>query len=76
MEFSKLSSKGQITIPKHVRETLDLHEGERVAFIEEDGLVIMTKADLESLHNIQDIVSDEKFKQLMRKAKTHLNEEK
>ncbi|MBS2967713.1 MULTISPECIES: AbrB/MazE/SpoVT family DNA-binding domain-containing protein [Metabacillus] len=75
MEFSKLSSKGQITIPKHIRETLNLHEGERIAFIEEDGLVIMTKADLESLHNIQDIVSDEKFKQLMRKAKNHLNEE-
>ncbi|AZB41628.1 AbrB/MazE/SpoVT family DNA-binding domain-containing protein [Bacillus sp. FJAT-42376] len=74
MEFSKLSSKGQITIPKHVRETLDLHEGERVAFIEEDGLVIMTKADLESLHKVQDIVSDEKFKQLMRKAKTQLEE--
>ncbi|WP_409290548.1 AbrB/MazE/SpoVT family DNA-binding domain-containing protein [Peribacillus sp. SCS-37] len=75
MEFSKLSSKGQITIPKHIRDVLDLHEGERIAFIEEKGLVIMTKADLQSLHDIQDIVSDEKFKQLIRKAKTHFGEE-
>ncbi|WP_409304937.1 AbrB/MazE/SpoVT family DNA-binding domain-containing protein [Peribacillus sp. SCS-155] len=62
MEFSKVTSKGQVTIPKHIRSVLDVHEGDHVAYIEENGVVILAKADLQSLHNLQDIVSDEKFK--------------
>ena len=30
--MSKLSSKGQLTVPKAVREALDLHEGDQVVF--------------------------------------------
>lgn len=75
MEIAKLTSKGQITIPKHIRTVLDVQEGDRLAFIEEDGLVIMTKANLRQLHDLQDILSDEKFKELTQKAK-HLLENK
>ena len=35
MEVSRVTSKGQITIPKAVRERLNLTEGSKVAFIEE-----------------------------------------
>ena len=30
--MARLSSKGQITVPKAVREALDLHEGDQVVF--------------------------------------------
>lgn len=72
MELSKLTSKGQITIPKKIRQALQVEEGDRVAFIKEDGFVIMAKADLKQLHDLQDILSDEKFKSLIQKANHHL----
>ncbi|HBF59476.1 AbrB/MazE/SpoVT family DNA-binding domain-containing protein [Exiguobacterium sp.] len=72
MELSKLTSKGQITIPKKIRQALQMEEGDRVAFIEEDGFVIMAKADLKQLHDLQDILSDETFKALIHKANHHL----
>jgi len=33
MVTATLTSKGQLTIPKTVRDTLNLHSGDRVAFI-------------------------------------------
>lgn len=52
MYHSKLTSKGQITIPKAVREALSLEVGDRVTFvIHEDGKVTVEAetVDLESL---------------------------
>ena len=40
MPTSTISSKGQVTIPKEVRETLRLEVGDRLAFeVREDGVV-------------------------------------
>jgi AbrB family looped-hinge helix DNA binding protein len=40
MPSAKLTSKGQITVPKEVREALGLHTGDRLAFrLHEDGTV-------------------------------------
>ena len=40
MPRSRITSKGQITVPKVVRETLALHPGDRLNFcIHEDGTV-------------------------------------
>jgi antitoxin PrlF len=40
---AKMTSKGQITIPKKVRDLLNLHTGDRVTFIiSRDGKVILT----------------------------------
>ena len=41
---SVLTSKGQITIPKPVREHLGLKPGKRVVFMPEEDEVIMMKA--------------------------------
>jgi AbrB family looped-hinge helix DNA binding protein len=40
MPSAKLTSKGQITIPREVRKALGLHTGDRLAFrVHEDGTV-------------------------------------
>lgn len=57
MEVSRISSKGQVTIPKPIREMLKLNEGDRVAFLEEDGKVVITKASLIALRELQENIS-------------------
>ena len=38
MDTAKVTSKGQVTIPKQVRKLMDLETGDRVAFeLEQDG---------------------------------------
>lgn len=44
MIVAKVTSKGQITIPKKVREKLGVHPGEDVGFEEKGGVVVMKKA--------------------------------
>jgi len=38
---SKITSKGQTTIPREVREHLGLHEGDRIAYVLEEGRVVV-----------------------------------
>lgn len=37
MAAATITSKGQITIPKHIRSLLDLHSGDKINFIVEDS---------------------------------------
>ncbi|MHB1999890.1 MAG: AbrB/MazE/SpoVT family DNA-binding domain-containing protein [Solirubrobacteraceae bacterium] len=41
---AKLTSKGQITIPKAVRDALELHEGDNLLFRVEDSRALLAKA--------------------------------
>jgi AbrB family looped-hinge helix DNA binding protein len=59
MEVSRISSKGQVTVPKSIRNLLNLTEGDRIAFIEENGKVIIAKASLTALRNLQEAISQE-----------------
>jgi antitoxin PrlF len=34
--YATITSKGQITLPKHLRESLDLEKGDRIEFVKED----------------------------------------
>lgn len=44
IKTSKISTKGQLTIPKDFREKLNLHEGDEVIiYIQEEGLIIKPK---------------------------------
>ena len=52
MEISKVSSKGQITIPVSVRNKLRLTAGENVVFFEENGRFYIENASAISLKYI------------------------
>jgi AbrB family looped-hinge helix DNA binding protein len=55
MPEARLTSKGQVTIPKEVREALHVHAGDRVQFlIRDDGVVEIRShtVDLEDLYGI------------------------
>lgn len=48
MPSAKLTSKGQITVPKEVREALRLQNGDRLAFrIRDDGTVLVEPETLD-----------------------------
>ncbi len=44
IKYCKISTKGQLTIPKDFREKLKLHEGDEVIlYIQDDGIIIKPK---------------------------------
>jgi AbrB family looped-hinge helix DNA binding protein len=53
MELSRISSKGQVTIPIDIRKKLSLKEGDKVLFMEEEGKVFIANASLVALKKIQ-----------------------
>jgi AbrB family looped-hinge helix DNA binding protein len=44
MIVAKVTSKGQVTIPKKVRDRLGVRPGENVGFEEKEGLMLIKKA--------------------------------
>ena len=59
MVLAKLTSKGQITIPKEIREKLRLREGDKVFFVEEKGKINLENASQVALERIQEEVKDD-----------------
>lgn len=45
MEIAKVTSKGQITIPKEIRKKLDLRPGSKVVFLNIGNEIVIRKAD-------------------------------
>ncbi|OPY59558.1 MAG: SpoVT / AbrB like domain protein [Syntrophorhabdaceae bacterium PtaU1.Bin034] len=43
MITARITSKGQITLPKKVRERLGVRPGEDVGFEEKEGMLVITK---------------------------------
>ena len=53
MELSKISEKGQVTVPASIREKLGLKKGDKLLFIEtEDGNIVITNPNKVSITNI------------------------
>jgi AbrB family looped-hinge helix DNA binding protein len=52
ISIGSITTKGQITIPKEIRASLDLKEGDRVIFVIEDGQATLKKASRERLSEI------------------------
>lgn len=63
MELARVSSKGQITIPIEIRKKLNLKEGDKVLFVEENGNIFVLNASLVALREIQGNMKDEGKKQ-------------
>jgi AbrB family looped-hinge helix DNA binding protein len=56
MPTSTLTSRGQTTIPKPIREALGLQPGDRVEFLVEEGQVVLRRAtaDITELDGLLD----------------------
>ncbi len=54
-----LTSKGQVTIPKPVRELLRIKEGDSVVFEEVQGMIVLRKEERKTILNMGGIALDE-----------------
>ena len=59
MELAKITSKGQITIPIHIRKKLNLKDGDKVIFLEENGRVVIDNSTKVALHEVQEAFTGE-----------------
>jgi len=66
MELARLSSKGQITIPIEIRKKLNLKEGDKVLFLEENGKIVIANSSLVALREFQQAMEGEAEKQGLR----------
>jgi len=53
MESAKVTAKGQVTIPKSIREFLEIKEGSKILFIQKGDNVIIKNSAMIALKNIQ-----------------------
>jgi len=54
MDLAKITMRGQITIPVEIRKKLNVKDGDKVIFIEENGRIIIENAAMIALKNAQD----------------------
>lgn len=59
MELAKVTTKGQITIPKSIRELLDLKEGSKVLFIKKGNDIVIQNSAMVALEKIQNAFDGE-----------------
>ena len=60
MEVARITTKGQITIPIEIRKKLNLKEGDKILFLEEEnGRIYFENAALLAFNRIQDAMKGE-----------------
>jgi AbrB family looped-hinge helix DNA binding protein len=60
MEVARLTTKGQITIPIEIRKKLNVREGDKILFLEEEnGRIYFENAALMAFNRIQDAMAGE-----------------
>jgi antitoxin PrlF len=70
---AKITSKGQITLPKEVRKTLNVHAGNVVIFEKEnDNVVIRSARTLKEFKGFLKGKGKEDFEEMRKKAKEHV----
>ena len=50
---AKVMSKGQVTIPKNIREALGVETGDRVTFIQEGGRIVIMNSAIYAMKKFQ-----------------------
>ena len=53
MELAKVTTKGQITIPKVIREKLELKEGSKIIFLQRGDDIVIKNSAMLALEKIQ-----------------------
>lgn len=53
MELAKVTTKGQITIPKAIREKLELKEGSKIIFLQRGEDIIIKNSAMLALERMQ-----------------------
>jgi AbrB family looped-hinge helix DNA binding protein len=46
MEMARVTSKGQITIPREVRARMNIKKGDKIIFFEDEGKFLMQNSSL------------------------------
>jgi AbrB family looped-hinge helix DNA binding protein len=59
MEIAKVTSKGQITIPRDIRVKLDIKKGDKILIFEENGKYFFQNSASVALKSIQNIMKGE-----------------
>lgn len=59
MELAKVTTKGQITIPKSIRDLLDLKEGSKILFIQKGNDIVIQNSAMVALEKIQNVFDGE-----------------
>ena len=59
MEVARVTSKGQVTIPRDIRVKMDLKKGDKILFFEENGKYFLQNSASIALKKIQDIMKGE-----------------
>jgi len=60
-EDATVTSKGQVTVPKNIREGLGLESGSEVSFILKDGEAVMLPKSDDPLEEMKDLRSEISF---------------
>lgn len=56
MVLAKVTSKGQVTVPVEIRKKLNISDGNKILFYEnEQGQVIIENANVSAFHNIKNL---------------------
>jgi AbrB family looped-hinge helix DNA binding protein len=59
LDVSRVTSKGQVTIPIEMRRKLGIKDGDKVAFIEEGNRIIIANAAMVALKEVQEAFTGE-----------------
>lgn len=59
MVLAKVTVRGQITIPIEIRKKLNIKDGDKVVFIEENGKIIIENSAMLALKEVQEAFKGE-----------------